>query len=66
MQINLNGQCKEVTDNTTVADLLTSLGLDPTRVAIELNQQVISRERFGDTHISAGDNMEIVQFVGGG
>ncbi|PLX80708.1 MAG: thiamine biosynthesis protein ThiS [Desulfuromonas sp.] len=66
MQITLNGHCKEVTDNTTVAELLTSLGLDPTRVAIELNQQVISRERFGDTLINAGDSIEIVQFVGGG
>jgi thiamine biosynthesis protein ThiS len=62
----INGQGREFDKLSTVSDLLTQLGMKPDRVAVELNRELISRDRWGTTQLSDGDKLEIVHFVGGG
>jgi sulfur carrier protein len=50
----------------TVADLLVHLDVDARRVAVEHNLAVLKRARFGTTDVHEGDQVEIVNFVGGG
>ena len=66
MQITLNGKPETLDDNTTVAQLLRRLDLDPVRVAVEINEDIVRRKAFGETPIHHGDRIEIVTFVGGG
>lgn len=66
MVITVNGKSKELTTPATVAGLLDILNLDPTRVAIELNRDIIPRAEFAVRQLADGDTLEIVQFVGGG
>ena len=49
-----------------MADLLSQLDLEPVRVAVEINEDIVPRKRFGETPIRDGDRIEIVTFVGGG
>lgn len=64
--IQLNGDPFELAGPITVSALLATLGIDPRRVAVELNLTVLKRAAFEATTIQAGDSMEIVNFVGGG
>ncbi|HAD05052.1 MAG: thiamine biosynthesis protein ThiS [Desulfuromonadales bacterium GWD2_61_12] len=65
MTIIVNGTAKS-DPAADVAGLLTQLGLDPARVAVEYNRNILARERFAATTLADGDELEIVQFVGGG
>jgi thiamine biosynthesis protein ThiS len=65
MPIIVNGQTRS-DHPATVAALLAELGLDPIRVAVELNLEILPRDRFAATGLNDGDTLEIVQFVGGG
>jgi sulfur carrier protein len=66
MQIIVNGESKEVPDGLTVTALLEHLHLRADRVAIELNADILPKNRWPDTHLHDGDRFEIVQLVGGG
>jgi sulfur carrier protein len=66
LQITLNGDSYEVAGPLTVTDLLARLEIDPRRVAVELNLVVLKRDAFARTTVEAGDEVEIVNFVGGG
>lgn len=55
-----------VTDAKTLADLVQSLELDPRKVALERNLEIVPRSLYGSVQIEDGDRLEIVQFVGGG
>jgi len=66
MQIQINGEAREVPDGLSVAALLVHLGLNPARVAIERNLGILPRAAWEPTIVEAGDRFEIVQFVGGG
>jgi sulfur carrier protein len=66
LQITLNGDGYEVAGPLTVTDLLARLDIDARRVAVELNLVVLKRDAFARTTIQAGDEVEIVNFVGGG
>ena len=66
MTITLNGDPFEVAGPLTVSDLLARLEIDGRRVAVEHNLVVIKHTRFDDTTINPGDQIEIVNFVGGG
>lgn len=66
LTIMLNGDRYELAAPTTVADLLVRLEIDPRRVAVEHNLTVIKRTAFADTIVHDGDEVEIVNFVGGG
>lgn len=49
-----------------LSEILTVLGVDPGRVAIELNRSIVSRSAWNDVIVDANATLEIVQFVGGG
>jgi thiamine biosynthesis protein ThiS len=66
LQITLNGDAHEVAGPLTVTELLAQLQIDARRVAVEHNLVVLKRERFEATMIREGDEVEIVNFVGGG
>jgi thiamine biosynthesis protein ThiS len=65
MKITINGEAKEVSVETLAA-LVEMLGMKPDRVAIELNREIVPRERWGQTQLQDADALEIVHFVGGG
>jgi thiamine biosynthesis protein ThiS len=64
--ITLNGEPFEIDEPLSIADLLTRLAIDPRRVAIEHNLEILRRNAFADTLVHEGDRIEIVNFVGGG
>lgn len=64
--IAVNGEQRTANPGSTVTELLQQMGLDPGRVAIERNLEILSRPDWQKTVIQAGDRYEIVQFVGGG
>ena len=64
--IRVNGENREIKNSTTVTQLLGELGLSSGRVAIEKNLAILPRAAWANTLVEAGDNFEIVQFVGGG
>ena len=66
MRIRLNGDPHDVPGPLTVTDLLTHLQIDARRVAVELNLVVLRRATYDTTMIGDGDEVEIVNFVGGG
>ena len=65
MQMHINGRERDVAASD-IAALLQELGLDATRVAVELNRTIVLQANFVQTPMAAGDIIEIVQFVGGG
>ena len=66
MRIKLNGDPHDLAGPTTITELLAHLGIDGRRVAVEHNLVVLKRAVFDSTIISEGDEIEIVNFVGGG
>ena len=66
VKIQINGELREFSDGLTVEALISTLGLEPTRVAIELNQNVVRRHDWQATVLQPEDRVEIVHFVGGG
>lgn len=66
MKITLNGDPFDLPEPVTVAALLARLEIDPRRVAVERNLAVVKRAAFDATTIDDGDEIEIVNFVGGG
>jgi sulfur carrier protein len=66
VEIRLNGETRDVADSVSLAGLLQVLGVANRRVAVELNRDIVPRERFATTRLAPGDVVEVVQFVGGG
>ena len=66
MRIKINGEPRDVADESYLSDLVGELSLTPERVAIELNKEVVRRNDWAATLITEGDRIEIVHFVGGG
>jgi len=66
MTLTINGEEREFTGVATLFELIGQLGMKPDRVAVELNRELISRDRWAATQLSTGDKLEIVHFVGGG
>jgi thiamine biosynthesis protein ThiS len=64
--ITVNGEERSAKPGSSVTDLLDEMGLDPGRVAIERNLQILSRPDWQKTGVQDGDRYEVVQFVGGG
>jgi sulfur carrier protein len=65
MIIRVNGQDREAPEATSVSALLDAMKLAADRVAVELNRRLLKTERYGEA-LKAGDEVEIVTFVGGG
>jgi thiamine biosynthesis protein ThiS len=66
LRITLNGDAHEVAGPLTVSELLERLNIDPRRVAVECNLVVLKRDALASTVVAEGDEIEIVNFVGGG
>lgn len=66
MRITINGEARDVRDGVRLADLIGELGLDPRRLAVERNRQLVPRRQFDQTPLAEGDTLEIVTLVGGG
>jgi thiamine biosynthesis protein ThiS len=66
MQVIVNGREEQLEGEATISVLLGGLGVEPRRVAVEVNEDVVSRRTFDTVHLRDGDRIEIVTFVGGG
>ena len=66
MNLIINGEDRQFDSVSNISSLLERLGMKPDRVAVELNRDLIPRDRWPSTHLSDGDKLEIVHFVGGG
>ncbi len=66
MQIEFNGQPREIADGTTVAAFVAELQLDPRYLAVERNRELIPRAEHASALLAAGDRVEVVTLVGGG
>ncbi len=66
MKIYVNGDGREYGENTSVADVITDLGLGGKRIAVELNKEILPFDRYPQQHLQADDKLEIVQAIGGG
>ncbi|HZQ67599.1 MAG TPA: sulfur carrier protein ThiS [Terriglobales bacterium] len=66
MKLHINGAEREFTSSLSLASLLEQLGMKQDRVAVELNHDIVARERWPETSLKDGDRLEIVHFVGGG
>ena len=66
MNIQLNGQTREVADGITIAVLLETLELANKRLAVEVNEDLVTRGKFDSHSLNEGDQVEIVQAIGGG
>ncbi len=66
MTITLNGEPFELSGPLTITELLSRLEIDARRVAVEHNVTVLKRTAFDETVVREGDEVEIVNFVGGG
>ena len=66
MRIVLNGDPFELDQPLSVADLLARLAIDSRRVAVEHNLTILKRDAFAHIIVNEGDQVEIVNFVGGG
>ena len=66
VSIRVNGEERRVPAGLSVAAMLAELGLDPKRVAVERNLDVVPRSSLGDVRVEDGDRYEVVHFVGGG
>jgi sulfur carrier protein len=66
IEIVLNGERRTAPSGLDLASLLAHLKVDPSRVAVELNREIVRKPEWNRTTIRSGDRLEIVQFVGGG
>jgi thiamine biosynthesis protein ThiS len=69
MKLQINGEERTFRDfpaTFTLAALVERLGMKPDRVAVELNRDIVPRDRWAETILAEGDRLEVVHFVGGG
>jgi thiamine biosynthesis protein ThiS len=66
MTVIVNGETRQIPENTNLARLLEILELASARIAVELNQSVVRRAEWGNIVLRENDRIEIVHFVGGG
>jgi sulfur carrier protein len=66
MQILINGEARQFPAPLTVAALLLASGFGERRVAVEVNREIVPRSRHAAHTLSEGDQVEIIQAIGGG
>src|SRR3546814_650540 len=66
LTLSVNGEPRRIASGATLAELVRQLELDPAKVAVERNLEVVPRSTYGDVILADGDQLEIVHFVGGG
>ncbi len=65
LEVTINGELRRQSAGS-VADLVRALGLDPAKVAVERNREIVPRSTLAHVAVAQGDKFEIVHFVGGG
>ena len=66
MKVTINGEERSFSDGLMLETLLGELGIDPRKVAVERNLEIVSKSTYGETKIVDGDKLEVVHFIGGG
>lgn len=66
LSVRINGEPRRVIAGSTIAALVAEIGLDPVRVAVERNLEIVPRSTLATVTVEDGDAFEIVHFVGGG
>ena len=66
MQIQINGKQEQVESDTTIKSLLEKKEINPNVVACELNLKIIKRSQLSDVLLKEGDELEVIQMIGGG
>lgn len=66
MKVTLNGEKRDIPDSATVLGLLEFLNIQHQRVAVELNLEIVKKDRYAMTPINEGDSLEVVSFMQGG
>jgi thiazole synthase len=66
MKLTINGEPRELAGPATVAEILSQLGVDVRKVAVERNLEIVSKSAYDHTQLGEGDRLEIVAFIGGG
>ncbi len=66
MQVIINGEPREVPEGVNLSQLIGLLGLDGSRIAVECDRNIVTRDLWAETPVAEGARLEIVMFVGGG
>jgi thiamine biosynthesis protein ThiS len=66
LRVRVNGEERLLPPGTSISALLQQLGIATPRVAVERNREIIPKSRYSDTRLAEGDELEVVEFVGGG
>ncbi|HEC16617.1 MAG TPA: sulfur carrier protein ThiS [Sedimenticola sp.] len=66
MQIYLNGEERQIPDDTSMTSLVELLGLSGRRIAVEVNDELVPRSAFSEYYLKPRDKVEIVHAIGGG
>jgi thiazole synthase len=66
LSVTINGENREFNGPLNVRQLLAKLGLDPAKIAVERNLEIVPRSQYEATVVGRGDRLEIVHFIGGG
>ena len=66
ISISVNGAPREIAATSTLLALVEALGLRKELIAVELNRAIVSKNDYATVRLNAGDQIEIVEFVGGG
>ena len=66
IKIKVNCKIKNISENTSLLDIVKSLKIPIKKVAIELNQEIMDKNELSKIKLKKNDNIEIVHFIGGG
>ncbi len=66
MKLTINGEARDFDRRLNVSGLLEALSLEPRKIAVERNLEIVPKSLYGQTALADGDRIEIVCFVGGG
>ena len=66
LNVTLNGETRQLTGAPSIAGMLAGLGLDPAKIAVERNLEIVPRSTYDAVAVTDGDRFEIVHFIGGG
>lgn len=66
VQLTVNGEERQFENALTICSLLAELGLEPAKIAVERNLEIVPRSQYDTVRLADGDRLEIVQFIGGG
>ena len=65
-KIQLNGDLYEINDGTNLSELINKLKIQKNKVAIEVNGEIVEKNKYPNLILNKGDKVEIVKFIGGG